>query len=347
MSVRAIIAAATLAACGTSPGPGGVGGGETSAGGGTHAGGGIGGGGGTAGSGGGGGGAGVDAGPAPRATFFAYDSMGHLIGEYDETGAAVLEIVHFEGAPVAVIASRGTDETVFAVHTDHLGTPRALEDATGKLAWTWESDAFGGGAPNQDPLDGGTRQRFPMRFAGQYFDDESGLHYNGMRDYDPTVGRYLQPDPLGLMSGQTNLYAYANNSPLAFTDPTGELGLGLGAAIAAIGIIVYVGITGSNSASTAESAIAGIPGPIGGPADAIRHCTWNCEMYRWMGSGAGAPGYLWEVWGYYHGQQVEDWVMDLHNNAVGRRVGALRCPQKPCVDRCKDALRSGKLWYLP
>jgi len=56
---------------------------------------------------------------------------------------------------------------------------------------------------------------------GQYFLVESGLHYNWHRHYDPTIGRYTQPDPWALEAGP-NLYAYALNNPNAMTDPTGE-----------------------------------------------------------------------------------------------------------------------------
>jgi RHS repeat-associated protein len=59
------------------------------------------------------------------------------------------------------------------------------------------------------------------RFPGQWFQSESGLHQNWMRDYDPTTGRYLQADPLGLVAGMS-VYGYANQSPMMFVDPNGE-----------------------------------------------------------------------------------------------------------------------------
>jgi RHS repeat-associated protein len=58
------------------------------------------------------------------------------------------------------------------------------------------------------------------RFPGQWFQSESGLHQNWMRDYDPTTGRYLQADPLGLVDG-ASVYGYAVQSPMWFTDPRG------------------------------------------------------------------------------------------------------------------------------
>ena len=57
-------------------------------------------------------------------------------------------------------------------------------------------------------------------YAGQYFDHETGLHYNWFRYYDPATGRYLTPDPIGLYGG-INLYVYTSNNPVNYIDPFG------------------------------------------------------------------------------------------------------------------------------
>ncbi len=59
-------------------------------------------------------------------------------------------------------------------------------------------------------------------FPGQYYDPETGLHYNYFRYYDPTTGRYVTPDPIGLEGGDVNLFPYVANNPVTRFDPLGK-----------------------------------------------------------------------------------------------------------------------------
>ena len=94
-------------------------------------------------------------------------------------------------------------------------------DTADAQRWTRLAEPFGTTAANQDPQGLGPFT-FNLRFPGQYFDAETGLHHNGQRDYDPTLGRFVQPDPAGLEGGVDG-YGDAMSRPTSFTDPTGEL----------------------------------------------------------------------------------------------------------------------------
>lgn len=114
-------------------------------------------------------------------------------------------------------------------HTDHLGTPRALSRASNNsTVWRWplETSAFGQHPAQPDPDGDGQVLTFNLRYPGQYFDAESGLHYNYFRDYEAGVGRYIESDPIGL-DGGVSTYSYVDSSPLVMIDPTGESALRL------------------------------------------------------------------------------------------------------------------------
>lgn len=89
------------------------------------------------------------------------------------------------------------------------------------MVWRWDSDPFGTTQPNQNPAGLGTFV-YNLRFPGQYYQAESGLHYNSLRTYDPQTGRYLESDPIGLAGG-INTYSYANSNPISNKDPLGLL----------------------------------------------------------------------------------------------------------------------------
>ncbi|WP_339530548.1 RHS repeat domain-containing protein, partial [Pseudomonas sp. RA_15y_Pfl1_P11] len=97
---------------------------------------------------------------------------------------------------------------------DHLGTPQELTAPDGEIVWSAHYRAYG----EISRLDIGKVDN-PLRFQGQYFDQESGLHYNRHRYYNPDLGRYLTPDPVKLAGG-SNAYLYVPN-PTGWADPLG------------------------------------------------------------------------------------------------------------------------------
>jgi type VI secretion system secreted protein VgrG len=100
--------------------------------------------------------------------------------------------------------------------TDHFGTPQELYDnEVGELAWAADFSAYG-----QTVRQIAHEVNNPIRFPGQYFDAESGLHYNRHRYYDLELGRYLNQDPIGLLGGLHH-YSYADRDPVNRIDPSG------------------------------------------------------------------------------------------------------------------------------
>lgn len=130
-------------------------------------------------------------------------------------------IKYVYGSDGQLLAQRSiSSNKITHVHPDQLGTPQAMSDGSGRRVWTTEYDPFGQATVNEDPDGDGKTSTLNLRFPGQYFDSETGLHYNYFRDYDPALGRYIQSDPIGLRGG-INTYAYVAGNPIRYIDPLG------------------------------------------------------------------------------------------------------------------------------
>ncbi|MBK5530634.1 RHS domain-containing protein [Pseudomonas sp. TH06] len=142
----------------------------------------------------------------------------HLVAESSKTHhrSYVYEPGTFR--PLALLDGKGPKKACpFYYQLDHLGTPQELTDYSGEIVWSAQYDAYGKVAAIT--LAGEEYLDQPLRFQGQYFDGESGLHYNRHRYYDPRLGRYLTPDPIKLAGG-LNQYQYVPN-PTGWVDPLG------------------------------------------------------------------------------------------------------------------------------
>jgi RHS repeat-associated protein len=142
---------------------------------------------------------------------FHYDFKGHLIAETNQSGQILGEYIYLGDQLLAMIRP---GEVAYYFHNDHLGTPQVLTNDSQAIAWKAGYTSFGEAVASIQTVEN------PFRLPGQYYDQETGLHYNYFRYYDAITGRYVTPDPIGLEGG-VNLFAYAQNNPITFSDPSG------------------------------------------------------------------------------------------------------------------------------
>jgi RHS repeat-associated protein len=158
-----------------------------------------------------------DGNPA-EAVYFSWDGT-RLAEEHDTTTGVTLTWDHEGHRPLTQyerkhLSQDQVDSRFFAIVTDLVGTPTELVDESGHIAWHARATLWGATTWNRDAT-----AYTPLRFPGQYADPETGLHFNFHRHYDPDIGRYACPDPLGLIPAP-NPWAYVNN-PHTWCDPLG------------------------------------------------------------------------------------------------------------------------------
>jgi RHS repeat-associated protein len=175
-------------------------------------------------------------------TIFIYDQAGKLIEIRGPD--SIIDIIYLDDEPIAEVI----DGEVYYFVNDRLGTPQYLLGQNGRADWSANILPFRVAAQGSVMQD--------LRFPGQVEDKESHLVYNNAREYVPHLGRYLQPDPLGLGGGSLNPYTYADNNPVNVTDPTGKnfviQGLIMGARLAGSAI---ARVTPASVTNTARAAI--------------------------------------------------------------------------------------------
>ena len=114
---------------------------------------------------------------------------------------------------------------VYHYHNDHLGTPNELTNQQGEVVWLADYEAWGNTAKvvwrkeKLEQLQVSADELQPIRFQGQSFDENTGLHYNRYRYFDPDLGMFISRDPIGLVGGN-NVFQYAPN-PTGWIDPFG------------------------------------------------------------------------------------------------------------------------------
>ena len=228
----------------------------------------------------------VDDGSTITTTKYTYDGFS-VIAEYDGSDTLLRKFVYGPGIdkPVAMIVVDGQTETWYYYHYDSLGSVMALSDSDRNIVESYNYSAFGKTkifGENHVEISASAIGN-PFMFTGRRFEEKTGLYYYRLRYYDPDIGRFLQPDPVGYAGGM-NLYAYCGNNPTNLTDP---LGLLAGAVAPARGTGSHSGHGGNVSYSDGTSVypMPPIPTPSTGPS-----LTWSALVVPNLPDGGGPSG---------------------------------------------------------
>jgi RHS repeat-associated protein len=258
----------------------------------------------------------VTSGATTTTTIYVHDIHNHIIAELDTAGVTHREYIWLNDLPVAVVDQVNTSTPqVYMVHTDHLGRPVLMISTAG--AWVWNAiyDPFGAVSyiwSSPAVMD--------IRFPGQWFQLETGLAYNWHRHYDPSLGRYIQPDPLGLtalMSDGPSAYGYVGGNPLAYEDPEGEFAWGLAFASLDIALQLYEHDGNWRCINLGELGLSLVGGGLAGAIEkgAFRYKdfgshTWDATR-RWMNTK--------RIQMLQPGQHRHHWLFE-RNQGIGKAV---------------------------
>ncbi len=156
-----------------------------------------------------------------QTTRYIYDGEDILL-EYDGANVLQARYTHGPGIDEPIAVTKGS--ATFFYHQDGLGSVTDLTDSAGATAKSYSYDAYGNILESPGTLEQ------PYTYTGREFDSESGLYYLRARYYDPTTGRFLQKDPIGVLNN-VNLYPYARNNSTNLVDPLGLIETTVDAAI--------------------------------------------------------------------------------------------------------------------
>jgi RHS repeat-associated protein len=277
---------------------------------------------------------------------YVYDEEGSLIGEYgmggaESTGSTKYMYLPTASGPMPIMAFVGGHK--YAVHADHLNTPRRLTRSNGRPTWQWAYSAFGDEEPTTAakrftspytvPATGSTNVPavvFNKRYDGMYADVESGLFYNYFRSYRPSDGTYTQNDPMGLAAG-FNRRVYVGANPLNYSDSNGLFLPALA--------IPFIGATGIGMADI------GIGLGLGATGYGLDRMFAKPPENAYDPNGPKAPGKPSEAEGFKDPKGGEDWVRNPNGRGSGWKGadGGVWCPTGPDSGSTGDA-HGGPHW---
>ena len=230
---------------------------------------------------------------ASKKTNYLWDPnapLAQLVREADGNGALLRRYLH--GQDLISMTSSGSD---YFFHYDRLGSVANLTSSTGALQWTYSYEPFGTSRSQVQHTPGAPTNL--MRFTGELFDVGTGLYHLRARQYDATIGRFLQIDPATpkIADPYVAAYVYVNNRPAVFVDPSGEipflLVLGIGALIGAgANTAVYgvsVAVDDKKAWSWKGALAAGLEGGIAGATTAA---TWGLGIPALPAAGVNFAG---------------------------------------------------------
>ena len=285
-----------------------------------------------------------------------YDDISRPLGEVDASGQLVSRFVYATSSFTPEYMVR--DQKTYRMIADHLGSIRLVVDTSdGSVVQRLDYDPLGRVVSDTNP---GFQ---PFGYGSGLLDSDTGLVRIGRRDYDPFVGRWLSPDPLGFAGNSWNLYAYCNNAGVTLVDPLGEGAL-IPIALYAMGkIAIYSSplwgtkLYWNTQQERSNARAREIAERMGlGRLDAenaMRHCVWQCHYTRFggqtfasaFGSAHENPNIPRKVGGGGEtnepgGSSWDDRVKDEHNNLCGQQNGE---EEGDCFDLCADDLVHGRL----